>query len=126
MRLDAHQHFWRYSPAEYPWMTDPLAALRRDYLPEDLRPLLAHSGLDGATAVQARQNPAESRWLLELADLSPLVKGVVGWVDLRAGGLDDTLAELRRHPKLVGVRHVVQDEPDDRFLLQPDFLSGVG
>jgi L-fucono-1,5-lactonase len=126
MRLDAHQHFWRYSPAEYPWMTDTLAALRRDSLPEDLQPLLARAGLDGSIAVQARQTLAESRWLLELAEQSSFIKGVVGWVDLRAENVDEALGDLSRHAKCVGVRHVVQDEPDDRFLLRPDFLRGVG
>lgn len=125
MRIDAHQHFWRYSPSEYPWMTDRLAALRRDYLPADLGPLLTEAGLDGSIAVQARQTLAESRWLLELAAESPGILGVVGWVDLQSDRLDDDLRSLCAHPKLVGVRHVVQDEPDDRFLLTPDFLRGI-
>lgn len=126
MRLDAHQHFWRYTPAEYPWMTDPLAPLRRDYLPADLQPPLADCGLDGSIAVQACSTVREARWLLDLADAAPFIRGVVGWVDLGSESVDDQLAELSRHPKLVGVRHVVQDEPDDRFLLRPDFLRGVG
>lgn len=125
MRLDAHQHFWQYRAADYPWMTDALQALRRDFLPGDLQPLLAAAGLDGSIAVQAQQTVAEARWLLELAGRHPFIKGVVGWVDLCAPGVDEDLTQLRRDPRFVGVRHVVQDEPDDRFLLRPDFQRGL-
>lgn len=125
MRLDAHQHFWIYSPADYPWIQADWP-LRRDFLPADLAPLLQASGLDGSVAVQARQSLEESRWLLELADASPFIKGVVGWVDLRAPAVEEQLGRLAAHPKFVGVRHVVQDEPDDRFMLGADFLRGIG
>lgn len=125
MKLDAHQHFWRYRAAEYPWIA-PGSPLQRDFLPEHLEPLLRQAGLDGCLAVQARQSLEESRWLLELADQWPFIRGVVGWVDLRSERVEDQLAELASHPRLVGVRHVVQDEPDDQFLLRPDFLRGLG
>lgn len=125
MRFDAHQHFWRYDPAQYPWIP-PGSPIQRDFLPEDLEPLLRQAGLDGCIAVQARQSLEESRWLLELADQWPFLRGVVGWVDLRSEQVEDQLAELASHPRFVGVRHVVQDEPDDRFLLRPDFLRGLG
>ena len=125
MRLDAHQHFWQYRPEDYPWMTEPLQALRRDYLPPDLAPLLDRAGFDGSIAVQAQQTVAEARWLLGLADRYPQVRGVVGWVDLCSERVDDQLAELSAHPRFVGVRHVVQDEPDDRFLLRDDFQRGI-
>jgi len=125
MRLDSHQHFWKYDPAQYPWMTDKLARLRRDYLPADLEPLLKAASLDGCIAVQARQSIEESRWLLKLADENPIIKGVVGWIDLRANDVERDLEELARHPKFVGVRHVAQDEPDDRFLVREDFLRGI-
>lgn len=124
MRLDAHQHFWQYSPEEYPWI-QPNWDLRNDYLPLDLEPLLADVSIDGSIAVQARQSLQESRWLLRLSDEHPRIRGVVGWVDLRATDVDDQLALLAPHPKFLGVRHVVQDEPDDRFLLRPDFLRGL-
>jgi L-fuconolactonase len=125
VRLDAHQHFWQYRPEDYPWMTGPLRALRRDYLPPDLAPLLVAAGLDGSIAVQAQQTVAEARWLLGLADQYPAIRGVVGWVDLCSERVDEQLAELSAHPRFVGVRHVVQDEPDDRFLLRPDFQRGI-
>lgn len=126
MNLDAHQHFWNYDAKQYPWITDELERLRRDYRPEDLARELAAAGLDGSIAVQARQTAEESRWLLALADRHPVIRGVVGWVDLRAETVEESLAELSRHPRFVGVRHVVQDEPDDAFMLRPDFLRGIG
>lgn len=124
MRLDSHQHFWKFNPAEYGWM-QPDWPIRRDFLPSDLRPLLDQHKFDGSIAVQARQTIEESRWLLSLADQSPLIKGVVGWVDLRSDRVEEQLAELATHPRFVGVRHVVQDEPDERFVLQPDFARGI-
>ena len=125
MRIDSHQHFWRYSPAEYGWMDDRMTRIRRDFLPEDLAPLLAACGLDGAVAVQARSSLEETRFLLELARAHDCVKGVVGWADLCAEDLDDVLDELCQEPLLRGLRHVVQDEPDDDFLRREDFRAGA-
>ncbi|MFO1498618.1 MAG: amidohydrolase family protein [Verrucomicrobiota bacterium] len=99
--------------------------LRRDFLPEHLRPLLDSTGFDGTIAVQARQTLAETKWLLALAEANPWIQGVVGWVDLRAPDLNAQLARFGSHPKLVGVRHVMQDEPDDHFVLQPEFRRGI-
>ncbi|HWH56523.1 MAG TPA: amidohydrolase family protein [Terriglobales bacterium] len=125
MRIDAHQHFWRYSAEEYDWIDDSMASLRRDFLPLDLKPELDAAGFDACIAVQARQTLEETRWLLALADENPFIAGVIGWVDLRAESVREQLAELSENPRLVGVRHVVQAEPDDRFLLRPDFLRGI-
>jgi L-fuconolactonase len=124
MRLDSHQHFWNYSAEQYAWI-QPMWPIRRTFLPGDLAPLLSQTELDGCIAVQARQTLEESRWLLELADQSPIVKGVVGWVDLRSDKVEEQLAQFASHPKFVGVRHVVQDEPDDDFMVRPDFLRGI-
>jgi L-fuconolactonase len=124
MRIDAHQHFWRYDPAAYGWIQSDWP-IRRDFLPEDLEPELSAAGLDGCVAVQARQTLEESRWLLELADQWPFIRGVVGWVDLRAPDVAEQLASLAAHPRFVGVRHVAQDEPDDRFLVRPEVQSGI-
>jgi L-fuconolactonase len=125
MKLDSHQHFWRYDEAQYPWIPKG-SPLHRDWLPTDLQPLLTQARLDGSIAVQARQNLEENRFLLELADRHPLVKGVVGWVDLQSERVEEQLAQFAPHPKFVGVRHVVQDEPDDNFMLRPAFLRGIG
>ena len=125
MRIDAHQHFWQYNPAEHVWMTDEMAGLKRNFLPKDLKPLLDRVGFDGCVAVQARQGLEETRWLLELADQNQFVRGIVGWVDLRSPDLSAQLEQFADHPKFVGVRHVVQDEPDDAFMLRPDFQRGI-
>ena len=125
MNIDAHQHFWIYNPAEYDWIDDSMAILHRNFLPKDLKPELESNGFHGSVAVQARQTLEETLWLLELAEHSPSILGVVGWVDLRAPNVRSQLKDLTRNPKLVGLRHVVQSEPDKRFLLQPDFLRGI-
>jgi L-fuconolactonase len=124
MRLDSHQHFWRHDAAQYPWIPTG-SPLHRDWLPADLATLQRPLGFDGSIAVQARQSLAESDWLLGLADADDRVKGVVGWVDLRSETVAEDLAQLARHPKFVGVRHVVQDEPDDEFLVRPEFVRGI-
>lgn len=125
MHLDAHQHFWRYDPKAYAWMTEQMGALRRDYLPAELRPLLDGVGFGGSIAVQARQMVEETEWLLRLADKHDFIQGVVGWVDLRSPEVSRQLERYAAHPKLVGVRHVVHDEPDDRFMLLPDLRRGI-
>jgi L-fuconolactonase len=125
MRLDSHQHFWRYSPSEHTWMTDQMTVLKQDFLPQDLEPLLRSIHFDGCISVQARQNLEETRWLLELAEEHSFIKGVVGWVDLRSEQLAAQLQRFARHPKLVGVRHVVHDEPDDNFMLGDAFRRGI-
>jgi L-fuconolactonase len=124
MKLDAHQHFWRYSASEYPWIPKG-SLLEGDWLPKDLAGLQTPLGFQGSVAVQARQTLEETRWLLALADQHPEIRGVVGWVDLRSSELPAQLRELSAHPRFVGVRHVVQDEPDDRFLLGADFVRGL-
>ncbi len=123
MRLDAHQHFWRYNPEEYPWIP-PGSPLQRDWLPEDLATVQAPHRFAGSIAVQARQTVAESDWLLGIADADPRIRGVVGWVDLRHPEVDRDLRRLARHPRFVGVRHVVQDESPD-FMLGDEFLRGL-
>jgi len=125
MRIDAHQHFWIYEPREYDWIDDRLAALRRNFLPADLEPELAQFGIDGCVAVQARQSLEETRWLLELAKQASFIRGVVGWVDLRSPDLRAQLERFAGDDKFLGVRHVVQSEPDDEFLLRRDFMNGV-
>lgn len=124
MRIDSHQHFWRYDAVEYPWMQAGWP-IRRDFLPDDLAPLRAAGRLDGSIAVQARQHLGENRFLLDLAERHASVLGVVGWVDLRSERVGEQLAECAAHAKFVGVRHVVQDEPDDAFVLGAEFQRGI-
>jgi len=125
MKIDTHQHFWKYNATQYPWMGESMGSLGRDYLPGHLAPLLKAAGIDGTVSVQARQLVEESYWLLELADQNSFLKGVVGWVDLRSPTVEERLEKLARYAKLRGVRHVVHDEPDDRFMMREDFRWGL-
>ena len=123
-RIDAHQHFWRYSPQAHAWIDDTMLAIKRDFLPPDLTPLLDAAGFDGCIAVQAEQSIAETEWLLSLADEHAIVRCVVGWVDLCAPDVDEELRRVATHPRLRGIRHIVQDEPAG-FMLRPDFQRGI-
>jgi L-fuconolactonase len=123
LKLDSHQHFWKYSDAEYGWIDD--SALRRDFLPDDLHKELKGAGLDGAISVQARQTLAETEWLLTLADQNAFLKGVVGWVPLTSPSVERDIEKFAARRKLKAVRHVVQDEKDDRYILREDFNAGV-
>jgi len=125
MRIDAHQHFWTYKPREYDWIDDSMRALRRDFVPDDLRPELERAGFARSIVVQACHSLEETRWLLRLANGSPFILGVVGWVDLCSKDLRDQLREFSNHSKFLGVRHVAQSEPDDRFLVKPEFMRGI-
>jgi L-fuconolactonase len=122
--IDSHQHFWEYHPQEYPWIKSDWP-IRRSFGPADLKPLLESVGLDGCVGVQARQTIAETQWLLDLAREHPFIKGVVGWVDLQSPEVSEQVGQFSANEKFVGVRHVVQDEPDDRFMLREAFLRGI-
>ncbi|MBL0179564.1 MAG: amidohydrolase family protein [Gemmatimonadetes bacterium] len=126
LRIDAHQHFWQYDPVRDAWINDGMAVLRQDFLPADLGPLLAANGIDGCVAVQADQSERETQFLLDLARDFPFIRGVVGWVDLRSPQVGDRLAHFAADRRFRGVRHLVQGEPDDAFLLQPDVVRGIG
>jgi L-fuconolactonase len=125
MSIDAHQHFWRYALDTHGWIDESMSALKRDFLPADLAPLLREARFDGCMAIQAEQSVAETEWLLQLAGEHDFIRGVVGWVDLCAPDVGDQLRRLSANGKLRGVRHIVQDEPDDRFMLRPDFMRGI-
>lgn len=125
MIIDAHHHLWKFNEEDYGWMDDSMAILRRDYLPADLGGLLQGAGVEGTVVVQARQTAEETGWLLGMAGRYNFIKGVVGWVDLRSQGLDEQLDEFTGNSRLVGVRHVIQDEPDEDFMLGKAFLQGI-
>ena len=124
LHVDTHQHFWKYDPGEYEWIDESMAPLRRDFLPPDARREMDAIGVIAGIAVQARQTLEETAWLLELADEFPFIAGVVGWVDLQSPDVDAQLARFAGHPRLVGIRHIVQAEPDG-FLERPTFLRGI-
>jgi L-fuconolactonase len=125
MHIDSHQHFWHYNPQRDPWITNQMAVLKRDFLPEDLIPELRTNHVQGCIAVQADQSEQETMFLLDLATRFSEIKGVVGWVDLCSPDLPGRLGYFSRFEKLRGLRHVVQSEPDDRFMLREDFVAGV-
>jgi L-fuconolactonase len=122
--VDAHHHLWDTRRASYPWMTDDVAAIRRPFLPADLEPVLRETGVDGTVVVQARMDLDETRELLELAAATDFVLGVVGWVDLADPDVGAVLRELA-HPRLVGIRHQVHDEPDAGWLRRTEVLRGL-
>lgn len=126
MKLDSHQHFWQYSKEEYGWINDNMRVLHRNFLPEDLAREQEKIGFNGSIAVQARQNLAETEWLLSLASKYERIKGVVGWLDICSDKFEKQLEQYACYPKLCGIRHIVQDEPDDNFMLRDDFLQGLG
>ena len=126
MRIDAHPAFLAItSRHSCPWIGDAMHVLRRDFLPDDLRPLLQSIGFDGSIAVQTQSSTAETDWLLTLADGHDFIRGVVGWVDLRSPDVDGELRRFAMNPKFVGVRHALQDETDPGFMLRPEFLRGI-
>jgi L-fuconolactonase len=122
--IDTHQHFWRYDAAEYGWIDGSMPALQRDFLPADVQREMTRTGVAASIAVQARQTLNETRFLLGLSDRHPFIIGVVGWIDLLAGDVEAQLAEFAGRPALVGLRHIVQAEPDD-FLARPAFLTSI-
>ena len=124
MRIDAHHHFWRYSPAEYGWIDDTMAAIRRDFLPEDLAAETAAAGVGGVVSVQACQTLAETEWLLAMASAHPWIRGVVGWVPLADPAAPALLERVAANRTLRGVRHVLQAEPDS-FMDRADFNAGL-
>jgi len=116
-RIDSHQHFWRYDPAQYPWIGSDMQLLARDWLPADLVPSMQASGIERCIAVQARASEAETDFLLALAAQHPWIAGVIGWVELREGDVELRLARWRGQPALKGFRHLLQDEVDVHAVL---------
>jgi L-fuconolactonase len=125
MRIDAHQHFWDLTKLTYSWMPEGDSMLRRNYLPAHLAPILQRHNFDGTVLVQANVVLEETWWLLELARQHELIRGVVAWVDLTDPEVGHVLDRCQQHEKFRGVRHIVHDEPDLRWLLRADVLSGL-
>ena len=124
MTLDSHVHFWKYNKEDYSWIDRDMKVLRKDYLPTDIELTLKRNNIDGCIAVQATTTALETRFLAELAKTHPVIKGVVGWADLRSPEVAKYLDELRQYPSIAGIRHIVQSEPDD-FLYNEKFRAGI-
>ncbi len=125
MRIDAHQHFWDLDRFEYSWMPPGESVLRQTFLPDRLERILTRNRFEGSVLVQANTLLDETRWLLDLAESNEFIRAVVGWVDLTDPKLGEALDELQKRPKFKGVRHPVQDEPDDNWLMRADVLAGL-
>ncbi|MFT6933868.1 MAG: L-fuconolactonase [Maribacter sp.] len=124
MRVDSHQHFWDYDPNRHSWMDDTMLALRKDFMPDDLRLLLHEQRIGGCVVVQVDQTEVETSFLLDLAAKHTFVKGVIGWVDLRSDNIVERLAHFSKNPNFRGVRHILQSEQDD-FMLGEAFCNGI-
>lgn len=123
-RIDAHQHFWKFDPLRDSWIDETMQKIQRDFLPEDLLPLLQENQFSGCVAVQASQSEDETNFLVNLAAKNDFIKGVVGWVDLRGVTIEERLNHFSGYKKIKGFRHVVQGESDD-FMLRKDFQNGI-
>ena len=125
MRIDAHQHFWLYNPVDFDWIDGSMAVIQKDFVPEELAPLLQQHGFDGCVLVQTEQTKKGNDWLLEQAVNFPFIKGVVGWVDFTNKNISDELEEYTRHPVVKGFRHILQGEKDRAYMMRDDFCRGI-
>jgi len=125
MFIDAHHHLWQFDPVEYDWIDDSMQVLKKNFLIKELEKTLYSNGFSSSIVVQARQSLIETNWLVELAEQNDIIKGVVGWIDLKSSDLAKQLTTLSKHKKLVGFRHVIQGETDPNFMSNPDFIQGL-
>jgi len=124
-KIDSHQHFWKFDPVRDSWIGDKMSAIQKDFMPDDLKPVLDKNGFDGCVVVQADQSEAENEFLLDLAENNDFIKGVVGWVDFRAADAGKRLENCSQFKKLKGLRHVLQGEADRALMLNPQFMNGI-
>ena len=125
LKIDAHQHFWLYSPVRDQWINNDMAILQGDFMPEHLQPILEHYDFQGTVVVQSDQSPAENLFQLENAEKHPFIQAVVGWVDMQAPDLEAQLQMYQQYPKLKGFRSMLQSDPDRSLMLRPDFQAGI-
>lgn len=125
LRIDSHQHFWKFDPVRDSWINADMSVIQRDFLPEHLKPVLEQNGIDGCVTVQSDQSEAENEFQLDNAAQHDFIKGIVGWVDLRSPSVEARLSYYSRFGKMKGFRHVLQGEKDRAFMLQPSFMNGI-
>ena len=125
LRIDSHQHFWKFNPVKDSWITDDMSIIRRDFMPADLHAEMQDGGVFGCVAIQADQSEKETEFLLSLATGFPFIKGVVGWVDLCANDIEEKLQQQAKEKKIKGFRHILQGETNPSFMLTPAFINGV-
>jgi len=125
LKIDSHQHFWIYDPEKHVWMKDNMSILKRNFLPNDLKPHLTENNIDGCVAVQASQTEDENAFLIQNAASNDFIKGIVGWVDLRCNTIEERLSYYENHSIIKGFRHVLHDEPQRDYMLNKDFINGI-
>ncbi|MFG0254777.1 MAG: amidohydrolase family protein [Rhodopirellula sp. JB053] len=125
MLIDSHHHLWAYDPSEYDWISDEMSVLKQDFLAPQLREIAGDNEIDGFVSIQARQSLTETRDLLKIAATEPLIRGVIGWVPFADANVAAAIEEFSDNKTLKGYRHVVQDEPDDRFFDGEAFNAGI-
>ena len=125
LRIDAHQHFWKYYPVRDRWIDERMSVLKKDFLPSDLHPLLEEYGIDGCVVVQSDQSKEENAFQLQNAKEYDFIKGVVGWVDFQADDIEDQLTYYKQFDKMKGFRHILQSEPQRDYMLNPAFCNGI-
>jgi len=126
LRIDAHQHFWKFDPIRDSWITDDMKVIQKDFSPADLKPVLKAARMDGCIAVQVDQSEDDNDFLLDHAARHDFIKGVVGWVDLQSPLVEERLSHYQRYPKMKGFRHILQGEKDRALMLKPAFKRGIG
>ena len=125
MIIDSHQHFWNFNQKEFDWINDEMGHIKRSFLPKDLKNTISDTYVEGVISVQARQSLQETQWLLQLASENEFIKGIIGWIPLSQNNVSELLSDLNKNPLLKGVRHVIQGEPDPRFILGKNFNNGI-
>ncbi len=126
MRIDAHQHFWKFDPVRDSWITDDMAVIQKDFLPGDFQKVLKKNNFDGSVVVQSDQSEDESEFQLKNAEENDFIKGVVGWVDLQGKDIEERLGYYSSFKRMKGFRHVLQGETDRSLMLKPEFMNGIG
>ncbi len=125
MRIDTHQHFWKFDPIRDRWITEEMQVIKRDFSPLDIQFVLERNGFGGSVAVQADQSKEETAYLVQLANDYPFIKGVVGWIDLQAADIRQQLDGYQSDTVIKGFRHIVEGEADPDFLIRPAVLNGL-
>jgi L-fuconolactonase len=125
-KIDSHQHFWLYNPVNHAWINDDMRVIQRDFLPTDLQPILQENGIEGCVAVQVDQTEAGNDFLLDLAEKNSFIKGIVGWIDLQSDNIEERLQHYSSIKPMKGFRHILQGEPDEKFMLNEQFMRGIG
>ncbi|HRH61031.1 MAG TPA: amidohydrolase family protein [Chitinophagaceae bacterium] len=125
MKIDAHQHFWKYNPLQHAWINDEMRMIQKDFMPQDLQPVLQQNNIDGCVLVQVDQTEEENIFLLNNAAQFDFIKGVVGWVDLQSPNITEGLEYYQQYKKMKGFRHILQGETQRDFMLRPAFMSGI-